>query len=122
MAGRSTGARSRNSSTDTLQSYESDEIVLDYVTSGDFTDENTTETKKSSHPKTPSGVKRLPTSSVDATTNDIFSPANISQGACLDKFGYAPGEIVNKLFLEVRAERGANDTTLEYFTANHING
>ncbi|GMH68473.1 hypothetical protein TL16_g04939 [Triparma laevis f. inornata] len=26
--------------------------------------------------------------------------ANISQGACLDKFGYAPGEIVNKLYLE----------------------
>jgi len=34
---------------------------------------------------------------VDTTTNDIFSPNNISQGACLEKFGYAPGEIVNKL-------------------------
>lgn len=54
----------------------------------------------SPHPKTPSGVKRLPPRSVDTRTNDIFSPANISQGACLDKFGYAPGEIVNKLYLE----------------------
>ena len=37
---------------------------------------------------------------IDTITNDIFSPNNISQGACLEKFGYAPGEIVNKLFLE----------------------
>ena len=39
-------------------------------------------------------------SGIDPTTSDIFSPHNISQGACLEKFGYAPGEIVNKLYSE----------------------
>ena len=56
-----------------------------------------------SHPKTPAGVTRVRSATfpdVDLSTNDIFSPNNISQGACLEKFGYAPGEIVNKLSLE----------------------
>ena len=54
-------------------------------------------------PKTPAGVTRLKMPSypsVDLTTTDIFSPNNISQGACLEKFGYAPGEIISKLVLE----------------------
>lgn len=54
-------------------------------------------------PKTPAGVHRTkPPGALDPdpTTSDIFSPNNISQGACLEKFGYAPGEIVNKLFSE----------------------
>ena len=54
-------------------------------------------------PKTPAGVTRLKQPSypsVDLSTTDIFSPNNISQGACLEKFGYAPGEIISKLVLE----------------------
>jgi len=55
------------------------------------------------HPKTPKGVQRVKekrANEIDTTTSDIFSPHNLSQGACLEKFGYAPGEIVNKLFSE----------------------
>ena len=51
-------------------------------------------------PKTPAGVNRTKPpgqDEPDKTTSDIFSPHNISQGACLEKFGYAPGEIVNKV-------------------------
>jgi len=54
-------------------------------------------------PKTPAGVTRLQQPrypDADLTTSDIFSPNNISQGACLEKFGYAPGEIISKLVLE----------------------
>jgi nicotinic acid mononucleotide adenylyltransferase len=50
--------------------------------------------------KTPAGVSRVPQPSLrveGAKTSDIISKQNLSQGACLEKFGYAPGEIVNKL-------------------------
>ncbi|GMH92543.1 hypothetical protein TrST_g7253 [Triparma strigata] len=104
--------RSRYDSTDTLQSFESysdnSEAQTSPINSLMGSEDSgeprspasSSYTSGSPHPKTPAGVRRLPPRAVDTSTNDIFSPANISQGACLDKFGYAPGEIVNKLFLE----------------------
>eukprot|EP00520_Triparma_pacifica_P009530 CAMPEP_0118667534 /NCGR_PEP_ID=MMETSP0785-20121206/19842_1 /TAXON_ID=91992 /ORGANISM="Bolidomonas pacifica, Strain CCMP 1866" /LENGTH=747 /DNA_ID=CAMNT_0006562003 /DNA_START=90 /DNA_END=2333 /DNA_ORIENTATION=+ len=78
----------------TLESVESD-----YVDDVEFKDQK----QLSPLPKTPAGVTRLHQPvypDVDLSTTDIFSPNNISQGACLEKFGYAPGEIISKLVLE----------------------
>eukprot|EP00518_Triparma_eleuthera_P016652 CAMPEP_0197550970 /NCGR_PEP_ID=MMETSP1320-20131121/4384_1 /TAXON_ID=91990 /ORGANISM="Bolidomonas sp., Strain RCC2347" /LENGTH=752 /DNA_ID=CAMNT_0043111405 /DNA_START=129 /DNA_END=2384 /DNA_ORIENTATION=- len=110
LAGR---VRSSYDSAETLQSFESSEGDINSPQKvGDMLVENVSEEGSfstedgsggSPHPKTPAGVKRVKSTAamhIDTTTNDIFSPNNISQGACLEKFGYAPGEIVNKLFLE----------------------